>query len=148
MLKSKHFKQIIDPRNMNVESLLSKRSWLIVAFSLGGLERKAKKAIKDVADTTASVVQNTINDIDFILRNVGNCISAIGNIGVRVAQRSIEYHTAGIRILIDNGIIPALLIDQAFKIIENRIRRDPKPRMFKLTNYIDNPLKVILQRLM
>ncbi|TYP78238.1 hypothetical protein [Paenibacillus methanolicus] len=105
-----------------------------MAINLGGLERRAKSAINDVTNATTTLIDNTVQDVDFILRRVGDCARAVDSIRVRVANRAIQYQTTAMRILIQNQVLPVETIDQVFRRIARQIQRDPNPRVFHYRN--------------
>lgn len=105
-----------------------------MAINLRGIEQRATSAINNVTNVATGVVENTIRDIDVILRRTGDCIRAQGEIAQRVGARAIEYQSATIRLLTEIGTIPLELILDVVENLGASIRRDPNPRIFRLVN--------------
>lgn len=106
-----------------------------MGISIKNLERKAKSAADGLRDATESIINNTVADVDNILANIGDCAEAMGNIGVRITQRAIQYHTSVSRIMRRAEVYPSEIISSVMsKVLKGCEDHDPNAIIYHLEN--------------
>lgn len=108
---------------------------LKIGGTLGEWSDKAIDTVQQVGDAVQGMYDNTINDIQATLGDVGDCLAAMDNIRLRVTQRTIEYNTMVVRALLDANFLSREVIEEVWKLVKLDIRRDPHPAIY----YVPRP---------
>ncbi|PQP80344.1 hypothetical protein C0Q44_28435 [Paenibacillus sp. PCH8] len=108
---------------------------LKIGGSLGEWSDKVVDAVQQAGDAVQGMYDNTINDIQATLGNVGECLAAMDDIRLRVAHRTIEYQTMVTRALLNAHFLSREVIEEVWRFVKKDIRRDPRPAIY----YVPRP---------
>ncbi|MBZ9622907.1 hypothetical protein G9F71_008575 [Clostridium sp. FP2] len=100
-------------------------------IDLGAAEKKVKANLKSVNDTAINVINNTCEDIKFILDRAEGCVSDFDSIRNRIANRTSEYQA-----VITNEVIDSYIevFDMVWERVGGKLHRKIYPRIFQLIN--------------
>ncbi|MFD5020224.1 hypothetical protein ACFWMP_15080 [Paenibacillus sp. NPDC058367] len=105
-----------------------------IGGSLGKWSNEAKGAVRDAGQMADQFYKNTIGDITDSLGNISQCLASLDKIRIRVMERTIEYHTAALRVLIRSNYVEQEIIETVWHMVKNDIRRSPEPAIYHLPN--------------
>lgn len=95
--------------------------------------KKVAKAITDIVDIGKKIIDNTLNDIDYIFNNIEDCVKGCGvsidKIRLRLIHRAIQYISLIMGALCKNGLLPVDIIGTVYNKIKGdleNINLDPK----------------------
>jgi len=100
--------------------------------------KNVTNAINEVGEFAQTVIDNTQDDINFILGQAEDCIRTCGasvdQVRIRVQNRQIQYYTTVIEALTRNFLIPIDLIEFAYEHLQRKLRKYPNPKIFHFEN--------------
>lgn len=100
--------------------------------------KNVTNALNEVGEYAQTVIDNTQDDITFILGQAEDCIRTCGasvdQVRIRVQNRHIQYYTSVIETLTRNFLIPVDLVDYSYEHLKHKLRKFSEPKIFHFEN--------------